>query len=216
MPIAPNLITVAEVVLRGISTAGGSSAKNINLVFHYRRVAVAVNATKAALDVVFQASVAVPFIAALNARFTQGATFIRWMNDAQDAYASFAHAVVGGVAGDSMPDHEAAFLLYRTGLRGRSYRGSKHLGPMSEADTTAGSDDIFNAAALARLATASAGAILALTDTTPNTWNPCVLSRVPPAQYLVNPTNVVTNDAISVSINKRVGTMRHRRVASIY
>jgi hypothetical protein len=216
MPIAPNLITVAEIVLRGISSAGGSSAKNINLVFHYRRVATAVNPTKAALDTVFQATVAVPVIAALNARFTQGSTFIRWMNDAQDAYSSFAHAVVGGVGGDSMPDHEAAFLLYRTGLRGRSYRGSKHLGPMSEADTTGGTDDIFNAASLARLATAAAAMILPLPDATPNTWNPCVLSRVNPAQYIVNPTTVVSNDAISVSINKRVGTMRRRRVASIY
>jgi len=216
MAIPDNQKIHAEVILRGIATAGGSDAKNYNFVFHYRRVAVAVAPTKAALDVIFQATVAVPLIAALNARFTQGSTFIRWVNDAQDAYSSFAHAVVGGVGGDSMPNNEAAFLLYRTGLRGRSYRGSKHLGPMSEADTTAGSEDLFNAASLARLATAAAACIAALTDTTPNTWNPCVLTRVPPAQYVVNPTNVVTNDAVSVSVNKRVGTMRGRRVKSIY
>jgi hypothetical protein len=216
MPIPPNQITVAEVVLRGVAGAGGSSAKNVNLVFHYRRTAVAVNPTKAALDVAFQAAVAVPLIAALNARFTQQATMIRWMNDAQDAYVGFGHAVVGGVAGDSMPDHEAAFLLQQTGLRGRSYRGGKHLGPMSEADTTGGTDDIFNAAALARLATAAAAIAVQVVDVTPNNWNPTILSRVAPAQYKVNPTVVVVNDVIAVLINKRVGTMRGRRVASVY
>jgi hypothetical protein len=216
MPIPLNQVTIAQVVLRGVSAAGGSSAKNINFVFHYRRTAVAINPTKTALETAFQAAVAVPLIAALNARFTQQATYVRWMNDAQDAYVGFTRAVVGGVAGDSMPTNEAAFLLEQTGLRGRSYRGSKHLGPMSESDTTGATDDLFNAAALARLATVAAALLVQVVDATPNNWNPCVLSRVPPAQYTTNPTNVVTNDIISVLVNKRVGTMRGRRVPSVY
>ena len=216
MPIPANQITVAEIHLQGSIAAAGSSAKRIDLVFHYRRVAVAVNPTKAALDTIFQATVAVPLIAAINARFTQTGNTIRWMNDAQDGPQTFLHAVVGGVAGDSMVTDMAAFILQKTALRGKSYRGGKHLGPMSESDTTAGTEDVFNAAALVRLGAVATAMQAALTDATPNTWNPCILSRKAPAQYKDNPTNVITNDVITTLARKSVGVMKHRRPVSVY
>jgi hypothetical protein len=216
MPIPINQVTVAEIHVLGQAAAGGGQVKKFDLVFHYRRLAVAVNPTKVALDTIFQASVVLPLVAALNARYTQVQNTIRWMNDAEDPDLGFAHAAVGAVAGDSMPTHEAAFLLFRSALRGRSGRGGKHLGPMSEADTTAGTDDIFNAAALARLATTAAAFILGLNDATTNVWVPVVLSRKAPAQYRINPTNVVSNDITACLVNKRVGQMKHRRIASVY
>lgn len=216
MPIPANQVTVAEILMMGNMAAGGGRVVPIDLVFHYRRTAVVIAASKTALDTIFQTTVVTPIAAALNVRFLQVRNRIRWMNDAQDPYQDFTHAAAGAVTGDSMSSIDAAFILLKTALRGKSYRGGKHLGPMSESDTTSGTEDVFNAAALARLATVSAALVLALVDATPNTWNPAVLSRVAPANYKVNPTSVVTNDIVSAAVNKRVGVMRHRRIVSAY
>jgi hypothetical protein len=217
MPSIPtNQLLVMEIRFHGVIAAGGSNGKNVDNVFHYRRTTISGVPTKTALDTVFQASVAIPLAAMLNARFTQQYNVLRWMNDATDAPTSFTHALVGAIAGDSMTTIDAAYFLLRTGLRGRSYRGSKHFGPMSESDTTAGTDDVFNAGALARMATLAAAIAAPLVDALGFTWNPCILSRIPPAQYRRNPTNVITNDVAQVAVNKRIGSMRHRRVQSQY
>jgi len=114
-----------------------------------------------------------------------------------------------------MPTTESAFLLFGTGLRGKSYRGGKHLFPLAESATTTGTDDILNAGALTYFGALAAQALLPLTDAGPNTWNPCVLSRKL-SQLRSNPTTVTRNDVVSVSVNKRIGTMRHRKVKSLY
>lgn len=215
MPIPQNQITHAEVQMLGTAAAGGSNSKAIDLVFIFRRTAVVLPVVKAQVDAAFQAAIAVPIDAALNARFSQGSNTVRWVNDAQDVPVAFAHVVVGGVAGDSMATSHAAFILMRTGIRGKSFRGGKHLGPMSEADTTAGTDDIFNAAALARLATVSAAILAGFVDGGGNVWVPSILSRKL-SILKTNPTTLVANDVNGIAVNKRVGYMTHRRVRSFY
>ena len=215
MPIPLNQVTQAEVVMRGVATAGGSNAAKINFVFHYRRIAVALNPSKVALEAAFNAGPAAAILLALNARYTQSQTDIRWLNDAEDPYLSVARAGAGAVAGDSLATSVAAYLLFRTALRGRFFRGSKHLGPMSEADVTTANDDIWNAAALARLAAVNTALATPLVDVTPNTWNLCVLSRTN-SVLTTNPTTVVTNDVTQLLINKRVGTENNRKVKSTY
>lgn len=216
MTIPLNQVLCAELVMRGQAAAGGSNAKNIAFVFHYRRAAVAVNPTKTALNTIFQANVAAPIVAALNVRYAATFNDVRWLDDAEDPYQPFASALVGAIAGDSMDTFSAAYILFRTAVRGRFARGSKHLGPMSEADSTGGTDDLFNAAALTRLGTVATAMLANLTDATGNIWTPCVVSRKAPAQYKVNPTTVVRNDVTQVLVNKRIGSMRKRKVASVY
>jgi hypothetical protein len=196
--------------------AAGSGTKLFNFICHWRRIATTVAIDKTLIDTAYQAAIVVPLMAALNARATQVNNQVRSMNDANDLYSTVAHAVVGAIAGDSMPTEDAAFLLLRTNLRGKSYRGSKHLGPMSESDSTAGTEDLFNAACLARLATIAAAIVAGFTDTTPNTWKPSVLSRISPAQYRTNPTTVVANDCTSIAVKKTIGSMLHRKAKSVY
>jgi len=215
MPIPANQIQVAEVVMTGFAAAGGSNNRQDQMVFHFRRTAVVNAVTKAGVDAAFQATIATPIAAALNVRYLQANNSVRWVNDAQDAPTYFAHALAGAVAGDGMTTTQAAFILLRTGLRGRNYRGSKHLFPMSEADTTLATDDIFNAAALARLATVAAAILTGFVDGLLNVWVPCVLSRSL-SQLKLNPTTVTTNDVNATAVNKRVGVMRHRKVKSVY
>jgi len=216
MPIPSNQVQIAEIVTTCTAAAAGSNSRPIQIVTHWRRTATVLAVPKTPIDTAYQASIVVPIMAALNVRCTQANNSVRFPNDAQDARQFFTHAVVGSIAGDSMPSDQAAYLLIRTALRGRSYKGSKHLGPMSESDTTIATDDLFNAACLARLATIAAAIIAGFTDSTTNVWVPCILSRKDPAQYQVNPTNVITNDVVSVLVNKRVGRMGHRQVKSVY
>ncbi len=215
MPIPAPQIVNAEIVMRGIAAGGGSNPANINFVFHYRRVAVSVNPSKTALEAAFNAGPTPPILLLLNARYTQSRNDIRWLNDAEDPYVPTARAGVGGVAGDSLSTFDAAFVLLRTALRGRRFRGSKHFGPMSEADITTANDDVWNAATLVRLGNVATALLVPLTDATGNVWNLSVVSRFL-SQLQTNPTNVVSNDVTQALVNKRVGSLNNRKVKSVY
>lgn len=212
MPIPLNQVTVAEIVMRGLIAAGGSNAVRTNFVFHYRRLAVSVDPTKTALNTIFTTDIATPVAAALNVDWAASLHDIRWVNDATDAYASFTATEVGAITGDRLQTFVAAYLLMRTGLRGRNYRGSKHLGPMSESDI---GDDVFNAGCLTRLTTIATALGTTLTDSTGNQWKLTLLSRNL-SQLKVNPTTVTTNDVTSILVRESVGTMRGRKVESVY
>jgi len=216
MPAFSGVVKVVEIKTVANCASAGSNSRTINIVSHWRRTGIVLTVPKTPIDTAYQAAIAVPIFAALNLRCTQSNNQIRYMDNADDPYNLIAHAVVGSIAGDSMPTDQAAYLLFRTALRGRSYRGSKHLAPMSETDTTVASDDLFNAACLARLATIAAAFVAGFTDSTGNVWVPCILSRRPPAQYSINPTTVVSNDVTSVLVKKTVGSMLHRKVKSVY
>jgi len=215
MPIPLNQVTTAEIVVRGLIASGGSNAVNTNFVFHYRRTAVAVNPTKIALHNAFQLGPMIPIAAALNVGWSAALNDIRWVNDAQDQYVSFANASVGAIAGDRLSTVAAVYLLFRTGLRGRAYRGSKHLGPFSESDVTAANEDLLNAAAQVRILAINTALATPLVDATGNTWNFTLLSRSL-SQLTLNPTTVTVNDITQLLFNKRVGTMRRRQAASVY
>jgi hypothetical protein len=212
MPIAPNLIRVAEIVMRGVIGAGGGDSVKTNFVFHYRRTAVAVNANKAALEGAFNTAIAVPIAAALNERWEASLHDVRWVDDAEDPYTSIAATELGLIVGDSLSSFEAAYLLTRTALRGRFYRGSKHFSPLSESDV---GDDVWNAGCLTRLNTIATAMATPLVDSTTNTWNLCVLSRTK-SQLKFNPTTVVANDVTQVIVRSNIGTMNSRKIRSIY
>lgn len=215
MPIPLNQVTVAEISLKGVIASGGSDAVNTNFLFHYRRLATAVDPDKTALKVIFKSTVLTVIAAALNERWTASLIDVRWLNDATDPYLSITDATPGAITGDSLQSDDAAYLLHRTALRGRKYRGSKHLAPFSESDVTQPDEDIWNAACLTRLAAINTALLTTLTDTTPNSWKYCILSRKL-SILKTNPTTVVTNDVTSALVNKRIGRMKRRYVKSVY
>jgi len=212
MPIALNLVNTAEIVMKGLIAAGGSNAVPTAFVFHYRRLAVSVDPTKAALNTIFTSTVAAPIAAALNVDWAGTLHDIRWVNDATDQYASFTATEVGAITGDRLSSFTAAYILLRTGLRGRKFRGSKHFGPMSESDI---GDDVYLAGTLTRLNTILTAMLTTLTDSTGNQWKLCILSRSL-SQLVNNPTTVVTNDVTQGLVRASIGTMRGRKVTSVY
>lgn len=215
MPISMALVNTAEIVIRGLIASGGSNAIKTNTTFHYRRLATAVDPSKTALNTAFVAGPVSAIAAALNVDWEASLHDIRWVNDATDPYTSITATEVGAVAGDRLSSHAAAYLLFRTGLRGRSFRGAKHLGPMSESDVTSDDEDLFNAAAITRLAAINTALAATLTDSTGNQWKFTLLSRFL-SQTKTNPTVIVTNDVTQLLVAKRVGTLMQRKVASVY
>lgn len=212
MPIPLNQVRVAEIVLRGDIAASGSDAIKTAFVFHYRRNTVSVDPSKTALNTAFNAGPVAAIALALNVQWSASLHDIRWLNDAEDPYLSINATEVGAVVGDRLPSDDAVFLLFRTALRGRRFKGGKHLAPFSESDI---GGDVLNAGAITRATAICTALTTPLTDATSNTWNFCIVSRLL-SQLKVNPTTVISNDVTQGLVNSRIGTMLTRKVKSVY
>jgi len=216
MPIPLNEVTIVEIQMRGLIDGGPGGSVKTNFVFHFRRTAVAVDPVKSSINTAFQGSISPPIAAALNEDWEATTNSIRYVNDALDAPLEFTNTDVGAITGDRLASFSAGYLLMRSTVRGRSYRGSKHLGPFSETDVThATGCDVFNAGCITRLTAICTALLAGFTDSTGNIWVPCILSRTL-SQLQFNPTTVITNDAVQILPNHRVGSEVRRKVKSIY
>jgi hypothetical protein len=215
MPIPANQMVDWEVIVNGTAAAAGSNSRPVAIVFHFRRTTLTTAVNPANLKTAFVTAIATPIAAALNIRFTGQNVSVRCINDATYAPIFFTFTTPGVITGDSMSTTLSAYILLRTGLRGKSYRGSKHLFPLSESDTTVAGDDVLNAAALARMATIAAAILAGFTDSDGNVWISTVLSKVL-SKLTKNPTTVTANPVTQTAVAKRVGTMRHRKVKQVY
>jgi hypothetical protein len=202
--------------MQGIGAAGGSTSRNFNFRFNYKRTTNANPLSETVLETAFNGAPTTAILAALNIRFTQTLNVVRFVEDAQRPAVSVSRVGTGAVTGDGMPMHNAAFILKRMGIRGRGAHGSNHFGPLSESDTTTPDADILNAAAITRFSAIITAINATLTDGNGNIWVPVVLSRVKPAQYKSNPTNVVTFPISQMLLNKRIGRMKRRERGSVY
>lgn len=216
MPVLPdNQLINLQVIVYGLITSGGSTTKNTVTVFNYRRNNFPTPASKSGFNTAFQAAVVVPMAAALNNRWSQEHNTVRFLNDALDSPTLLTGAAVGAISGDGLASGSAVYLELQTGIRGKSYRGGKWFGPLSEADVTTPDDDILNAAAIGRFNTLKAALLANITDAGGNVWTPSVVSRLK-SQLVTNPTTVVANDVETVLLNKRVTSLRQRKVKSVY
>lgn len=204
-----------EIVTRGLITSGGSASKVTFTVWHFRRSATVGAIDKAAAEAAFQAAIAVPLAACLNNRWTQTSNEVRVLNDPTDPFLLVPNVVVGGVAGDGLSMVLTAYLLLKTSLRGGRYRGSKRLGPLSEADATAGGDDILNAAALGRFTTLRGAIVAGFTDAGGDIWIPVVVSRIG-ADFRASPAVFTATDIVQALTNKRIGRSKVREAPSVY
>lgn len=215
MPIPSNLIEHVTIQMKGQASAEGSNDKNTLFTFNFRRTAIVNPLSKTNIEAAFQAGNGTNIPAALNNRWTHLLTSVRFPDDALDSNVDFVHSTAGGISGDTMPMHNAAFLLFRTALRGKSYRGGKHFGPLSESDTTGGSGDLLNSGAVGRFQAIGVGLLAGFTDSDGNVWVLEIISTTL-SQLTVNPTVVTANDVTQILVNTRVGRMRRREVKSVY
>lgn len=207
----PVVGSVALVQSVGTYASAGSGARTVVQNCMYQLAVVAALPTKAALEAAFDAGPMAAYLAAANSRFTQSMNQVRFLDDATDAFESTTRAGVGAIGTDSSPILDCVTLYFKTALRGRSYRGFKHFVGLNEADTTG---DVLTGAGLARWQGVQAAYGAVIVDALGNSWTPCVVSQKL-SQLLVNPTTVVANPVSQVLLNKTVGSMRKRRVATV-
>lgn len=205
---------IVQVVTNGNCAAAGSSNRKTAVISTWRRMLTALPFSKTQFDTAYQAAIVVPIAAALNARWTQTNNAVRVVNNWLDQPQKFGHASVGAIAGDSMPTTISAYIELLTGLRYGFNRGSKKLFPFSESDTTAGTEDFFNAGCIARLSTIAAAFVAGFTDAGGNIWIPVVLSTTY-STTTADPTKIYMASVVGATVSGRCGSMRHRKVKSL-
>lgn len=203
---ASDRLTVQIAVL-ATSAADGGAVKNIANIFYFKRDTPLLPMDVANLVTVFQGDVMPDILAALNVDYTLKGYLARCIDDAEEAPIFVADTSVGGTSGERLPDYAAVSVQLITPLRGRNYRGSKHFGPITEADTTG---DIIAAGAVSKMAKLAINSKLDLTDTDANHWVPVVFSPSL-SQIDANPTTVITAPIVNAITNQLLGTMRRRK-----
>jgi hypothetical protein len=206
-----------ELQIFGVIAGGGAKAVNTVNTLHYHRTAIINPLSEAAFVTAWHTACQAALLAALNNKWTWNFTKARCINDATDIGVEVAVNLPGLVAGDQMPDINAVFLYHQAPFRGKQFKGSTHWGPLSEADTTGATENILNAAAIARWTTVLTALKGPFTDASPNTWTLETLSRKK-SKTDVNPTIVSATPVGSILLNKRIGRLRgrERREGSVY
>jgi hypothetical protein len=208
MPIPATSIINVQVHVEGTAATGGAGVTPAQNIFSFRRTSTAPAFNKASVNTAFQTAIMTPILAAMNVRYTPGNLTVRVLDDAQDSPTNFAVAGVGAIATDSLPSDAAVYILLRTALRGRNYRGSKHFSPASEADTT---NDILTGAGLANWQAVRDALVQDFIDADGNTWKNTVVSRNLSNFNLLPVANIVANDVVESLLDLNIGTMRKRR-----
>ena len=161
----------------------------------------------------------IPVTNMLNNRYTQVFNSVRIINVATTVATQVPRALPGAIAGDSLPLDQYHYQLWRSASRGKSYRGNKKFGPVSESNTTHGADDLFNAAFLVLSGLVATAVLANLTDSDGNVWAPIILSKNTRlgAQYRSDkPISIFGTQVASILLAKRVGTMKKRKVQTVY
>lgn len=202
-----------EIATLAVAASEGGGVKNFANIYHFRRPSPTGTLNKANVETAFNTAITPSVLAALSIDYTQTMDNVRMIDDALDPILSVTRSGVGGRGGERLPDFCAVGMRMNSATRGRFARGSKHYGPIAESDSIG--DVFLNPAAIARFQAIAAAVLAGFTDSDGNLWQPVILSRKPPAQYLTNPVTLVTYPCIACIVNKTIGIMKRRKVRSL-
>jgi len=214
MPPAPVVFFTAEIVMKGAAAAAGGSSVPINNVYHFQRRSSANPLSAVNVEAAFDAAIAAPVLAFLNARYGQTTTDVRFLESTSSPVTTVARTGVGAIPNDSMASECVAYLNVRTQYRGKSYKGNKKYGPLSETDSTTTSD-VLNAGAITRLGAIATALLAGFTDSDGNVWDYGILSR----SFSVldaNPVTIEWNKATLIQARHSIGGMDKRKIKSVY
>lgn len=200
-----------EVVVQGTLPTTGSGTKRVYNVFNYHTdPGVALSNTQ--LADAFNANVWAAIAANLSADYTGVTTIVRNVNDPLDFGSPSTTAPdSGAIALPRLPSELCITIELSTGLRGKSYRGFKHLAGIPTASVT---NDELNAGAVTAFAAALTAMTATITGGVGAAIKPMVLSRK--FSQLKNvPTVVWGALVIAVELNKTLGTMRRRKEKTV-
>jgi hypothetical protein len=199
-----------QIAMKGSAIARGSNVVSITNVYTFERTTTANPRVKANVESAFQTAIGDTVLTALNEDYVQSSNDVRWLDDATDIPAAFPETGVGAQAGERYETFTAAYVLMRTAFRGT--RGSKHYGPVAEADVNG---DQLTSGALTRFAAVAAAILAGFTDSDGNVWFPVVIQAAS-AVLDSNPTLFNPAGVVSCQARKTMGTMRRRKVKGVY
>lgn len=206
-PLTPAFL---QIVIKGhVLNNDGISSKSIVNVFNYIRTSPWVAETTAHAANGIIATLAAAFNAMLSVAYVGDPSQSRFLDDPTLPAVATNNIGNGTTAADNQPNIVAAFQLLRTDYRGKSYRGSKHYGPIAESDTT---NQELSGGGAVKLATLGAAVIAAVAVAGGNTWAPIVLSQT--LSNLTSSPASLTYAPITSRLSSNVlGTMRRRKGA---
>lgn len=218
MPVADADKFTAEIVIAGTIAPKGSRTYVTSTTFRYRRNTGVPALNKTDIAAAFQTLLGAAFSAVLNESWTWDFIRVRFMEDPSDPYLDVVPVgapIVGGVAGDRLPPDNTAFLLAKSAYRGKHYRNGRFLSPMSEADTTAATADLWNAACQARLATLTALLDNAFIDTAGNVWTP-IIAQISLMDKTIIPYIIPYAPIVEGVARKSIGRFKRRAPSTVY
>jgi len=125
-----------QIITKGHSDSTGDSLTyKIENVYTYYRAGASATPSKVNAVTAFKAAVLPDLMACLSEDFLMDSIDYRWIDDYQDQTVSEVSALIGGVAGDSLPIANCVTLQLVGPLRGNGSHGSKHYAPIPESHT---------------------------------------------------------------------------------
>jgi len=202
-----------EIVTRGTFTPTTSPAKNIVAVFNFRRLTNSPLFDPTDIAAVFRAAWNATYLAIANSLYALTQTECRGMDDPTAATAIDLTGGNGGVEADSYAGDDAVYFQLKTGYRGRSFFGSKHLNGANESDAVNGYLAGGGITAWTTVKTLlELWTTTGLVDGAGNAWKLIVLSRAL-SDLEASPSIFTGADVSEVLLNTRLGTMGRRRGA---
>ena len=202
-----------EIVQQGNITTSNGSVKPFVNVWHFFQVTVVpVLCSLNELCDAFLANMEASLEAALPIAYANGTVKARFLDDPSFPYNIPRGDIDGAVTGDRATTFNSVCFQLRTDARGRNFRGSKHLGPVAESQTTL---DNLNGGALTlwgAVKTAYEGLFGGgLQDgVAGGSWSPIVISSN--LSDRESTPSVFTFAYVNgVVVNPTVGTMRRRK-----
>jgi len=198
-----------EITIRGHYVDGAGNNKLIANVFHYTRPNGSTTLSKSAIDTAFRGILNAAFQAFLSTAWIPDYTVVRCVDDPLDPEAQTALTATGsGQTGDPESECTSACFLLDTAVRGRRYKGRKHVGPISSVDTTNGE---LSGGGITRGATLGA-AMIATFSASGDTWTPAVYSRTNQTVPVTIASCLAAMTPINgYRLNLTIGTMRRRK-----
>jgi hypothetical protein len=208
MPIITNVV---QIIIQGTVSETGGSGKNVFNVFTYfQNPNQPGPPTAVAVANVFLTNVWAAFAPLISIAWVPTATMCRYLDITTNPLLAAAIPTGGGKALPRLPSQQAVVTPFRTSLRGKNYRGSKHWGPIDTASVT--SDELTAAAVTAW--TAQLPNLLANLPVGGQTFSPCVVSRSL-SQLARDPVTINGAIITQALLNKTIGTMRRRKEKTV-
>jgi len=209
MPVISNVV---QIIVQGTVPETGGSTKNVyNVWTYFQNPNLPGPPTAVAVANQFLAAVWTTIAPLLSVAFTGTATLARYLDAPTNALLPANVPGNGAKVLPRLPSQQAIVTPFRTNLRGKNYRGSKHFSPIDTASVTG--DELTAAAVAAWQAV--------LPNLTANivvggqTFSPCIVSRSLSQLGPVGPV-VIQGAAITTALlNKTIGTMRRRKEKTV-